>query len=317
MDTPFAQIDTGVEPPAVSDADISGPSGEVKLKSSGSFIDKLGSMFKSKKDGGEKRAKKRKRTKDGDLDLNADLNLPSTDVSVDGNADAAGKASISGESDFIVVDTPTMPKKEGDVNVELGSPESSDVAVDVEPDFSSRGPKSPSLLRRIGMFFHIGGKSYNVDGEKKKKRRKVSTGSKEDIDADLGPEVSVRRDDSFTIPDAEFKAPSLGVSADASGAGEETGGISGSAQADTPSLPDTEIKAPSFGISTSASGAAGLSTGLSGSVSGSSQAEAPNVESNVDVSTPSVGGGASIEIPSAKGSSCSLDSFVISLVSQL
>ena len=77
-------------------------------KSSGSFLGKFGLFGKGKKDG-EKRAKKRKHK--GDVDLNADVNLPSADVDVD----ASGKApSVSGESDFIVVDTPKMPKKEGE-----------------------------------------------------------------------------------------------------------------------------------------------------------------------------------------------------------
>lgn len=239
VDTPSANINAGGEMPSGPEADISGPSGEVKLKSSGSFIDKLGGIFKSGKKDGDKRAKKRKRTKDSNLDLNADLSLPSADVSVDGSADAAGKRSISGESDFIVVDTPTMPKKEGEGSLDLGTGPS--VGAEGELDFNGKGPKSPSLLRRIGMFFHIGGKSYNIDGEKKKKRRKVSVGSK-DTDAEVSGDVSVKRDDSFTIPDAEFKAPSLGISTESSAAGNTdassglSSGISGSAQAELPSV---------------------------------------------------------------------------------
>ena len=236
--------------------------------------------------------------------MNADINLPSADVSLDGNAEGAGKASISGESDFIVVDTPTMPKKDGDVDVEIGAAAGTpSVSFDGDADISGRGPKSPSLLRRIGMFFHIGGKSYNVDGEKKKKRRKVSSGSKEALNADISAETSVRRDDSFTIPDAEFKAPSVGISSDAAGAAGLSGGISGSANADTS---DANIETPSFGISSDS--AIGVSGGMSG---GFAQAvEAPSevsakAEANTEASLPSVDGGASMELPSAKGNSTS------------
>ena len=264
-------------------------------------MDKVGGMFKSKKDGGEKRAKKRKRTKDSNLDLNTDINLPS--VEVDGNAEGAGKASISGESDFIVVDTPTMPKKEGNVNMGASAGTSS-VSFDGDADVGAKGPKSPSLLRRIGMFFHIGGKSYNIEGEKKKKRRKVSTGSKEALNADISAEASVKRDDSFTIPDAEFKVPSARVSSDTAGAAGLTGDISGSAKADTSSSTDANIEAPSLGISSGS--AIGLSAGMSGGISQSVEAEASSevsakAEANNETSLPSIGGDASMVFPSAEG----------------
>jgi len=177
------------------------------------------------------------------------------------------------------------------------------VSFDGDADVGARGPKSPSLLRRIGMFFHIGGKSYNVDGEKKKKRRKVSSGSKEALNADISAEASVKRDDSFTIPDAEFKVPSVGVSSDAAGAAGLTGGISGSAKADTSSSTDANIETPSLGISSDP--AIGVSAGMSGGFSQSVEAEAlsevsAKAEANTEASLPSVGGGASMELPSAK-----------------
>ena len=199
-----------------------------------------------------------------------------------------------------------MPKKDGDVDVQMGAATGTpSVSFDGDGDNSGRGPKSPSLLRRIGMFFHIGGKSYNVDGEKKKKRRKVSSGSKEALNADISAEASVKRDDSFTIPDAEFKAPSVGISSAAEGAAGLSGGISGSANSNT-SDADDNIETPSFGISSNS--AIGVSGGMSSGFAQGVEAEAPSevsakAEANTEASLPSVSGGASMELPSAKGNS--------------
>jgi len=234
-------------------ADVSGPSGDVKLKNSNSFMDKLGGMFKfggsagTKKDD-NKRGKKRKRNKDGDLDIEgkAGVNLDvDANVNPDTSLEASSKASTNGEdAGFIVVDTPTMKKK--DIGADA----------DVSTDGSVKGPKSPSLLRRIGMFFHIGGKtSYNIDGsgEKKKKRRKLSAGSNDKVDSDIGANISVKRDDSFTIPEAELNAPSLEGKGGATGdlSGGITGGLSAGANVDAPSAKeesesDASISFPSM-----------------------------------------------------------------------
>lgn len=218
------KLDTNLEKPS-ADVNIEGnigagvdtPSGEVKAKGP-SFMDKLGGLLKingKKSDEGkkDKRGKKRKRPKGDDTNFDPNINAGAS-VSVD-----APSASLSApdDTDFVVVDTPKMSKKDFDANV--AAPEG-EPKPQVEGDLNLQGvgdgkaPKSPSFFRRLGMFFNIGSSGgYDIEGgKKKKKRRKLSSGSKDQSDAlKLGADisasdVSVKRDDSFTIPEADLNA---------------------------------------------------------------------------------------------------------------
>ena len=160
-------------------------------------IGKLGGFFKGDK---KKRGKKRK------LDGDSKFYEPSGSVDVDlkGNASASpALPSAENETDFVIVNTPDSPRKEG--NIEVNAPLSAEADVQMPDQYEK--PKSPSLLRRIGMFFHIHSGGFDVEGESKKKKRKtVGTKSgkfKSDIDIETqSHESSVKREDSFTIPEA-------------------------------------------------------------------------------------------------------------------
>lgn len=218
LNTDTPNVDGNVDIPS-ADVNIEGgaeanlPPGNVKVKSSSpSFMDKLGGFLrfngkKSDESKTNKRGKKRKRKTD----------MPDPEISAGASVSAdlpSASVSHGDDTDFVVVDTPNMPKKEIDTGATL--PEEGKV------DAEAKGPKSPSFFRRIGMFFNIGSSGgYDIEGKKKKKRRKLSNGSKDQSDAlKLGAdistsEVSVKRDDSFTIPEADLNAPTVssGISA--------------------------------------------------------------------------------------------------------
>lgn len=164
------------------------------------------------------------------------------------------------------------------------------------------------------MFFHIGGKSYNVDGEKKKKRRKVSSSSKGNIDADLNADVSVKRDDSFTIPEGDLTTPSVNIGASSEGAADVSGAISGglsaSAKAEVPTvdtnlkssteastkaevgsdvqvtLPSAEVSLPSVSLGADANANESLKTGVTADASA---AVSSSVEASADTSASATG----------------------------
>ena len=161
---------------------------------------KLGGFFKGDK---KKRGKKRK------LDGDSKFYEPSGSVDVDRKGDASASVTLpsaENETDFVIVNTPDSPRKEANVSLSAD--------VDVEMPDKYEKPKSPSLLRRIGMFFHIHSGGFDVEGESKKKKRKTagtkSGKFKSDIDIETqSHESSVKREDSFTIP--EVTLPSAQV----------------------------------------------------------------------------------------------------------
>ena len=76
---------------------------------------------------------------------------------------------------------------------------------------SNAGSKSPSFLRKIANFFHLHSATYDMDKSSKKRHKKTSKDKSSinmEVDLTVDSNVTVNRDDSFTIPE-----PTLGVSA--------------------------------------------------------------------------------------------------------
>ena len=218
INAPKVDGDLDINAPKVDgDLDINATGGlsRDKPQRSASFLDKVGAFFKkggrsstsSDSDTEPKRGKKRKRTKDADVNLNTPGIGLEGDINVD--VDASTKPVEAGiNGDFEIIDTPSTPKKTGDINASLDAQEK----IDVDVDGSLKPPKSPSFFTRLGMFFRVHSNEYDLGKKKPKKKRKLSWNSKHNKDKtkvqmdaetlDGSSQASVKRDDSFTIPEA-------------------------------------------------------------------------------------------------------------------
>jgi len=195
---------------------------DVGVQRSGSILDKIGAFFKKPKtksydsESEKKRGKKRKHDKDGGAKFYAPDVDTNVQVSGEANLKAPDRGSgVSCETDFVMVDTPCALNKDIEATVDVEA----DIKVstpEVEAEMEVKTPKSPSLLRRIGMFFHIHSNEYDIEGKKKKKRRKTSSSNKTKIHSDSDTlndsQLSMKKDeDNFTIPEANIVLPKINV----------------------------------------------------------------------------------------------------------